>query len=76
MRHAIPISLFLLLAPSLVSAQDPIMIYLAGDSTMARKLPEKRPETGWGEALQQFFDEAKVRIGQSRAERPQHAHLH
>lgn len=38
------------------------MIYLAGDSTMARKLPEKRPETGWGEALQAFFDEAKVRI--------------
>lgn len=38
------------------------MIYLAGDSTMARKLPEKRPETGWGEALQQFFDATKVRI--------------
>ncbi|HWH76310.1 MAG TPA: rhamnogalacturonan acetylesterase, partial [Candidatus Binatus sp.] len=37
-------------------------VYLAGDSTMARKLPEKRPETGWGEALQQFFDEAKVLI--------------
>jgi len=47
---------------SVTRAQQPITIYLAGDSTMARKLPEKRPETGWGEALQQFFDEAKVRI--------------
>ncbi|MEO8436216.1 MAG: rhamnogalacturonan acetylesterase [Pyrinomonadaceae bacterium] len=30
-------------------------IYLAGDSTMAEKLPAKRPETGWGEMLQKFF---------------------
>jgi lysophospholipase L1-like esterase len=41
---------------------DPITVYLAGDSTMAQKLPEKRPETGWGEALQKYFDEGKVRI--------------
>ncbi|OLE54664.1 MAG: GntR family transcriptional regulator [Acidobacteria bacterium 13_1_20CM_3_53_8] len=39
-----------------------ITIYLAGDSTMAQKLPEKRPETGWGEALQQFFREERVRV--------------
>src|SRR6266853_3375926 len=26
-----------------------ITIYLAGDSTMAQKLPSKRPETGWRE---------------------------
>lgn len=26
-------------------------IYIAGDSTAANKLPEKRPETGWGEAF-------------------------
>src|SRR5687768_7825414 len=32
-----------------------VTIYLAGDSTMAAKLPAKRPETGWGEMLQQFF---------------------
>src|ERR1041384_5483180 len=43
-----------------VSAQ--ITIYLAGDSTCAAKLPEKRPETGWGEMLQQYFDPARVRI--------------
>ncbi len=29
---------------------------------MAAKLPEKRPETGWGEALQKFFSEDKVLI--------------
>jgi len=44
------------------AAQRPVTIYLAGDSTMAQKLPEKRPETGWGEALDQFFREGSVRI--------------
>jgi lysophospholipase L1-like esterase len=44
------------------SAEWPIAIYLAGDSTMAEKLPEKRPETGWGEALQRFFNPNEVRI--------------
>jgi lysophospholipase L1-like esterase len=39
-----------------------ITVYLAGDSTCADKLPEKRPETGWGEMLRQYFDPAKVRI--------------
>jgi lysophospholipase L1-like esterase len=39
-----------------------ITVYLAGDSTCANKTPDKRPETGWGEMLQQYFDPAKVRI--------------
>lgn len=39
-----------------------ITIYLAGDSTMAQKLPEKRPETGWGEMLGSFFRDGKVAI--------------
>lgn len=30
---------------------DFVTIYIAGDSTAAVKLPEKRPETGWGEAF-------------------------
>src|SRR6184192_4123617 len=42
--------------------QKPIMIYLAGDSTMAQKLPAKRPETGWGEMLSKFFQEGTVII--------------
>src|SRR6476620_4900990 len=40
----------------------PITIYLAGDSTMAPKEAKARPETGWGERLQQYFDSTRVRI--------------
>src|SRR5215217_1564265 len=40
----------------------PVEVHLAGDSTMAAKLPGKRPETGWGEALQQYFPANKVRV--------------
>ena len=42
--------------------QHPFTIHLAGDSTMAEKLAEKRPETGWGECLQAFFDEKHVQV--------------
>ena len=55
-----------LLLSALVIAASPqshrIVIHLAGDSTMAPKLAEKRPETGWGEMLQEFFDTTQVRI--------------
>jgi len=45
------------------SAQPrPITIFLAGDSTMAKKLPEKRPETGWGEMLGEYFQDSKVTV--------------
>lgn len=40
----------------------PITVFLAGDSTMAPKLAERRPETGWGEHLQKYFDSTRVRI--------------
>lgn len=40
----------------------PVTIWLAGDSTMAQKQPNKRPETGWGEALQPCFDSTQVRV--------------
>lgn len=30
-------------------------LYIIGDSTGANKLPEKRPESGWGEHLNQYF---------------------
>lgn len=52
----------LLLLSGIASGKEPITIYLAGDSTMAEKQPDKRPETGWGEALQQFFNADKVRV--------------
>lgn len=46
-----------------VSAQkSPVTIFIAGDSTAAQKLPEKRPETGWGEMLGQYFKDGKVKI--------------
>jgi lysophospholipase L1-like esterase len=53
----------LLVCGSKAWAQSPpIVIYLAGDSTMAQKTFDKRPETGWGEYLQSQFDPAKIRI--------------
>lgn len=42
--------------------QVPIVVFLVGDSTLAEKKADKRPETGWGEMLQQYFDEKKVKI--------------
>src|SRR5215210_4492294 len=50
----------LFLLSGAASGKGHITIYLAGDSTMAQKLPEKRPETGWGEELQKFFKEGTV----------------
>ena len=57
--------LAVLMSPGLRGAathRPPITIYLAGDSTMAAKLPAKRPETGWGEMLPKFFKDGKVTI--------------
>ncbi|MBX7170979.1 MAG: hypothetical protein K1X72_08480 [Pyrinomonadaceae bacterium] len=55
-------ALFIILAlPFAVNAQQ-ITVYLAGDSTMANKVSDKRPETGWGEYLQINFDETKVKV--------------
>ena len=47
---------------SSLTASAQITVYLAGDSTCANKAPDKRPETGWGEMMQQYFDPVKVRI--------------
>lgn len=43
-------------------ASGPVTIHLAGDSTMAEKLPEKRPETGWGEFLAAQFKPGTVLV--------------
>ncbi|MFT3742971.1 MAG: rhamnogalacturonan acetylesterase [Pyrinomonadaceae bacterium] len=45
-----------------VSASAQLTVFLAGDSTLAVKTADRRPETGWGEMLQQYFDPAKVKI--------------
>jgi lysophospholipase L1-like esterase len=52
----------LAIAIGLLLPAQPITVWLAGDSTMAQKQPDKRPETGWGEALQPCFDSSAVRI--------------
>jgi lysophospholipase L1-like esterase len=56
----------LLLAPA-AFAGEPVTVFLAGDSTMAMKQENKRPETGWGEHLQKHFDEKRVRIDNQAA---------
>jgi lysophospholipase L1-like esterase len=61
MKYLVCLAL-LFFSATIVCAREPITVYLAGDSTMAAKLPEKRPETGWGEFLQGFFDESKVKV--------------
>ena len=45
-----------------ISVSSQITLYIAGDSTAANKAADKRPETGWGEMLQQYFDPSKVKI--------------
>jgi lysophospholipase L1-like esterase len=52
----------LLLLVLLSARAQRITVWLAGDSTMAQKQADKRPETGWGEALQPCFDSSAVRI--------------
>ena len=61
MNFLLPRAVLLALAALAFRAQ-PITVWLAGDSTMAQKQPDKRPETGWGEVLQPCFDSAAVRI--------------
>jgi pectinesterase len=61
MRH-LGVGLLLVLLVGFARGGDPVVIHLAGDSTMAEKLPEKRPETGWGEHLQRHFDPSEVRV--------------
>jgi len=62
LRLAITLLAVLLLAPAAFGRRQPVTVFLAGDSTMAPKQENKRPETGWGEQLQKRFDEKRVRI--------------
>ncbi len=57
------LGLFVLLASTTFAlGKEPLTIFLAGDSTMAEKAADKRPETGWGEKLQGYFDAADVKV--------------
>lgn len=44
------------------NAKDQVVIYLAGDSTMAEKTADKRPETGWGEMLEGKFLPGHIKV--------------
>jgi lysophospholipase L1-like esterase len=61
LRLALTLFAVLLLAPA-AFADEALTIFLAGDSTMAMKAENKRPETGWGEQLQRRFDVKRVRV--------------
>ncbi len=57
-------TLFLLSSAAMIAAQQqqPTTIFLAGDSTMAPKAADKRPETGWGEMLESKFKPGTVKV--------------
>ena len=54
-----PLSLLVLLA-FVGAPPKKVTLYLVGDSTMARKIPQVFPETGWGMPLVTFFDSTVV----------------
>ncbi|HEY0461223.1 MAG TPA: GDSL-type esterase/lipase family protein [Pyrinomonadaceae bacterium] len=62
MKILAPVFLLFLLNVFVFAQKQVITVYLAGDSTMAQKADDKRPETGWGEYLQSRFDDERVRI--------------
>ena len=56
------IVMIILFSATSFAQRSPVTIFLAGDSTMAAKLPDKRPETGWGEMLASHFKDGTVRV--------------
>jgi pectinesterase len=52
----------LLLLAAFSMIERPAGVFLAGDSTIAHKLHSRRPETGWGERLQEYFDWDRARV--------------
>ena len=47
---------------SAAAQKRPVHIFLAGDSTMAEKAADKRPETGWGEKLEGHFKLGTMKV--------------
>lgn len=54
--------LLVAVAGLMIRFESPVSIHLAGDSTMAPKREDRRPETGWGERLQDHFAPAEGRV--------------
>ncbi|MBC6992060.1 rhamnogalacturonan acetylesterase [Hymenobacter sp. BT491] len=59
LKNAWPVALLLLLA-FVQAPPKKIRLYLIGDSTMANKIKQTFPETGWGMPLGTFFDSTVV----------------
>jgi lysophospholipase L1-like esterase/mannose-6-phosphate isomerase-like protein (cupin superfamily) len=59
----LPALLALCLLPSTVLAADaPRRVFIAGDSTVAEYGPERAPRNGWGQQLQGFLDPARFEV--------------
>lgn len=59
MKNKFILMLILLSTVILINAtlpDNPIKIYMIGDSTMANKVPGVYPETGWGQVFNEYFD--------------------
>lgn len=61
-RALLIVTACLALAPCANADGIPLRLHLAGDSTLSDKLPEKRPETGWGEAVAGLFEPGSVLV--------------
>ncbi|KUG06952.1 rhamnogalacturonan acetylesterase [Solirubrum puertoriconensis] len=62
-QKLVPLSLLLLLLAAFTTAPAPpkkIKLYLIGDSTIAQKVKQTFPETGWGMPLPTYFDSTVV----------------
>jgi lysophospholipase L1-like esterase/predicted GH43/DUF377 family glycosyl hydrolase len=62
MKFLASVFLLMFLNVFVLGQKQIITVFLAGDSTMAQKNSDKRPETGWGEYLQSQFDDSRVKI--------------
>ncbi len=60
-KYTLLLVLMLLLSAFQKKQDRPITIFMIGDSTMANKVPERFPETGWGQLFGQFFND-KVKV--------------
>ena len=58
-KHFLALALICIFSAATIK-DDPVKVYLIGDSTMAIKRPETYPETGWGMPFVQFFDSTVV----------------
>ncbi|MCW3785596.1 rhamnogalacturonan acetylesterase [Plebeiibacterium sediminum] len=56
MNKLIVFMLFVMGFVACTTKPEPIDIFMIGDSTMANKIPEVYPETGWGQVLPLYFD--------------------